>query len=319
MLKIITTVASFLLLFTGYTLAQHQPVRLTAVTGEETEVSNTPSSGIEPGSIIIANHTALSGSPVRTHLFINSAPGLNDFVFFDPGPTTDGGAIWPRFGVSNNDIVVLASSVSGGTGASTNTFNINTGIFSGWMFYNGNQAETYSFSTSNSGKIGHAYLDDAGGAWFRESTNEGITWGTPLKIFNPFQDPLDPLIYHGTIRGINLTYLGDIPKVVLEVYRVTGDFLSYYPALPSEIYFWSPGINGGIATAIADSNNVPFYENQGIVAVYAAINRPVIGKSAGDEALFVAFHATSPDIATTTDETRFMIGYFMMSLDGGAT
>jgi hypothetical protein len=272
-------------------------------------------------SVVIANHTGLGGGNVRTQLFINSEAGEYDFVNFDPGEAPEGPPIWPTLGMSNNDILVFGSSMSTASNQYTNTFDLNTGNFSGYQFYYGDQAETYHFATSEGGKIAHAYVDTFGGAWFRESTDDGLTWGTEERIFVPFIDFIDgqDTVMVGTIRGINVSYIGETPSVVFETYRVGPTFLTYYPGLPSEIRYWSPDINGGTNKVIADSNNVPFYSNQGVVAVFAALNRPVIGKAEGDNALFVAFFATIEEVATTVDSTRFMAGFFMMSEDAGET
>lgn len=279
--------------------------------------------GLSFGSVVISNHSGLGGAPTRSQLFINSTSGAYDFVNFDPGPVEPNvGAIWPKLGVSNNDMVILGSSVNGGTGHWVNTFDLNTGNFSGWQFNpDGDQAETYQYATSVGGKIGNAYVGPLGDAWFRESNDEGLTWSTPEKIFEPFIDEILPTgdtVYAGSMRGINVSYIGESPKVVIEVYRVGPTFATYYPAFPSDIYFWSPDVNGGDAFIIADTTNVPFYSNQGVVAVFQSINRPVIGKSDGDGALFVGFYATDQD-TSSVDGTRFMSGYFMMSDDGGET
>jgi hypothetical protein len=277
--------------------------------------------GYSYGSVVIANHTGLGGAPTRAQLFINSEPGEYDFVNFDPGTTPDGAPIWPTLGMTNDDILVFGASVSGASFQFTNTFDLNTASFTGYQFFDGDQAETYHFAVSSGNKVGHAYVDGFGGARFRESTDNGVTWSTPVQIFEPFIDEIIPpdTILVGTIRGIYVTYIGETPKVVFETYRVNPTFESYYPARPSEIRFWSPDVNGGTATVIADSNNVPFYSNQGVVAVFQSLNRPVIAKSEGEGAIFAAFFGTVADTATTVDGTRFMAGFFMMSEDGGET
>ncbi|RPI68903.1 MAG: hypothetical protein EHM47_13970, partial [Ignavibacteriales bacterium] len=70
--------------------------------------------GLSTGSVIITNHSALGGGVSRAQLFINSAPGEDDFANFDPGPSPDltGSAIWPRLTVTNDDNVVVANSIN---------------------------------------------------------------------------------------------------------------------------------------------------------------------------------------------------------------
>lgn len=290
-----------------------------------THVTDLPS-GVPPGTvsgfpailgssnskIVIANHTNLNGSPTRAHLYVNSAPGEDDFMSFDPGVPPQGLPLWANLGKTNNDLIFLA------TYAGINTFDLNSGTFGGYTLPLNTSHEGYSLSNSEGGKLGIAWIDEEGGAWFIQTTDEGLTWEPPTRIFEPTPVSLTgDSIYRGTIRGINLTYLNESPKVVFEIFGRDKNFISYYPSFPVEIYFWSPDLNGGNPFIIADSSNIPFYEPLNPSHATGSLNRPVIGKDENDNALFVALYAASEHLGSTSQPIRLMEGYFMMSLDGG--
>ncbi|HEX9739870.1 MAG TPA: T9SS type A sorting domain-containing protein [Ignavibacteriaceae bacterium] len=274
--------------------------------------------GLSFPSVVIANHNNLGGGNTRTQIMINSAPGVDDFIAFDPGNAPDGDAIWPRLTVTNDDNVVFVASVNGALFQYTNVLNTSTGLFSGYQFYDGNQAETYALAVASNGTVGHAYLGNLGEAFFRESADGGLTWGTPTEIFSPHLVPGDTN-YYGTIRGIDLVYHNNIPAVVFEVFVQTPGFASFFPGLPSQILFWSPEITGDTTWVIADSNNVPYYPYNGTNDVMCPLARPVIGKSADGRAIFVAFESATENRATTLDSTTFQAGWFMASFDSGVT
>jgi hypothetical protein len=273
--------------------------------------------GLSFGSVVIASHHNLGGGNTRTQISINSAPGVNDFVAFDPGNAPDGDAIWPRLGVTQNDNVVFAASVNGASFQYTNTLDVTAGTFSGYQFYDGNQAETYQFSTADDGTIGHAYLGNFGEAYYRTSSDGGLTWSDPEQIFAPYVIPGDTNLM-GTIRGIDLVYVGSTPAIVFEVYPQTPDFASYFPQANSEIRFWSPGITDS-TVVLADTNNVPFFPLFGTADVMNSLARPTIGKSEDNRGLFIGFQATTEFRNSTLDSTTYNQGMFMVSTDSGRT
>lgn len=282
--------------------------------------------GLTSGNIIIANHTILGGIQLRSQLFINSFPGQYDFLNYDPGITPEGNPIHPKLGRSKNNLVLFSALSIGTVNLSKNSFDILNGTFGGYSSSPGGSLGGYSYATSNAGKIGLAYIDGQGSAWFTQSEDEGLTWNLPLRIYIPFEDSVFGYpVSHGTFRGISAAYLGESPKILFEVYCLLPNVpSSWYPRLPSEIYFWSPDINGGQAFAIADTNNIPFIPNEGsssFLDFVASIARPVIGVDQGNTTLFSAFYASTEDISTfaNIDSTRIYAGYFMMSENGGET
>lgn len=279
--------------------------------------------GKQDGSAVIANHNNADQTSTRSTVFIDDGPFSYSFTNNDPGvaPFGNGQAIWPLLGMTANDELILASSVNGG-----DSFYVNTlagGVFSGWQTWNGDQAETQSLNVSDGGKVGMAYVGGTGAdldVWYSESTDAGLTWTTPLKIWDAVPDGVGD--YFGCIRGVSVNFYGEEPAVVFECGWNT--LTGYYPGRESEIRFWSPNINGGNAKAIADTNNVGgFFPNfPGVADVMYPIGRPVIGRSQMHDYLFVAFQTTTGEYwpgAAAADSTAFFQGMFTYSTDGGET
>lgn len=279
--------------------------------------------GTSTGSAVIANHNNFE-TPTRTTIFIDNSAFEYSFTNYNPGPAPfgNGEPIWPLLAINSNDDIVFASSVNGGDSFYVNTFS--GGVFGGYQAFNGDQAETHSVNFSDGGKVGLAWIGGIGNdgdVSFTESTNNGLTWSTPVKIFEAIPDPLVPGDIYGPIRGVNVGYYGEEPVVVFEAGWQT-DAGTYYPGRESDIRFWRQSLNGGVPTVIADSNNVPFYPNYGVADVMWNMGRPVIGRSQMHDFLLVAFQATSGEYwpgTSAADSTAFFRGMFMYSSDGGET
>ena len=280
--------------------------------------------GTSSGQAIVSNHNNANGHPTRTTHFIDNTGFEYNFTEYNPGslPNAQGEAIWPKLAISANDNLVFASSISGGDSFYVNT--LNAGVFSGWQIFNGDQAETHGLNYSNGGKVGLAFiggLGQDGNCYYMESTDDGLTWSTPVTVWTAVPDPLVPGDIYGPIRGVDVNFYGEDPVVVF----VSGwqtDAGTYYPGRESEVMMWSPNVNGGVAKAIADTNNVPFYSNYGVADVLWNLGRPVIGRSEVADYLFVAFQATTGEYwpgTSSADSTAYFCGMFMMSTDGGET
>ncbi len=273
--------------------------------------------GTSDGAVVIANHSSYFDHTSRTGLFVDTSPFQYLFTAFDPGvqPRT----IWPRCIVTpNNKVIIAAHSTDGPAGnLALNTFDPDSGTFSGWIFGGQTKAETYSLSVSNSGKVGVTYLGDGiddGDVFYLESTDNGITWSSSIKIF---ECPAEQGIAIGSFRGINLNFYAEEPCVVFEIVKQDFSTGGYYSREPSEIHFWSPNINGGVSKAIADSNNVPFAPSLTFMEVLTPLCRPVISRSQNDNYLFVAFSAATENVYVGIDSLTYFAGYFMYSSDGG--
>lgn len=281
--------------------------------------------GLSDGSAIVTMHTTAGGVPAaRSQVFIDLGPGFGTFNRFDPGLVNGNAQIWGRVlatsNISNPIKWVLANSFNTSDIASTTTGSSLTppGTFSPWIDYPSETAEQYSLALAANGKIGNAFISQGdvnqGDVEFRESSDNGLTWSTPIKIYDA-NVAVDSL---GAFRGISMIYLGNTPCVTFEVDYLTVTGL--FPTLPSYIYFWSPTINGGTPKKIAGDNNVPFYPNigpSGSYGVYTPLCRPAIGKtnSSASNLLFVAMNAATSQIAA--DSNVFYATYFTVSYDGG--
>ncbi len=276
--------------------------------------------GTSDGAAVITNHSSYFDQTTRTGLFVDTSPFHYQFTPYDPGAPPGVTTIWPRCIVAQNGNIVFASSGNGPDSNYVNTLDPTTGIFSGWIGFDGEQAEQYFLAISDNGKIGMAYNGQApfndGDVYYSESLDDGLSWSVPIKIFDR---PDNQNISMGALRGVSLNFYGEEPCVVFEIVKQDFNAGVYYSRLPNEIHFWSPNINGGVSKSIADSNNVPFAPNLTSTEVFAPICRPVIGRSQNDNYLFVAFSAATSDVFVGTDSMTYFAGYFTMSSNGGET
>jgi hypothetical protein len=277
--------------------------------------------GTTNGSGVLLNHNNFFGGNTRTTVGVDNSSFELNFTHYDPGNIGDG-PVWPRHVVTDNDIVVFASSGSPppDDDVKLNTLDISTGIFSGWTNLESDDAEQYDFSISPNGKVGLAYNgwdgatpDESGDVLYRESTDDGLTWSEPVKVFD--RDNLQDTTV-GSIRGVAVNFYGEEPCVTFEICTQIFSSESFFPGLPSEIHFWSPSVNSGNSIVIADSSNVPFYPYVGTNDIHVPVCRPVIGRSENGY-LFIAFNATTEDLFPSSDTTSYMAGYFTYSSDGG--
>ena len=276
--------------------------------------------GTSGGSAVITNHTNSNSTPVYSKVQIDASPFEYNFTEYDPGPAANGNPIWGRLGIDASDKIYLTSSISpSGPGIHLNT--LTGGVWSGWVnWLDYDLAETYGYAVSDGGKVGFMCIGatEAGDVFYFESTDQGVTWSAPLKIWDAATVTTDSTL--ACLRGGSVSFYGEEPCVTFELSWNTAT--GYYPGLPSEVRFWSPNINGGVSKVLADSNNVPYYENYGVADVQYPVCRPVIGRSASLDYLFVAFGATTGDYwpgGSSTDSTAYYAGWFMYSADGGDT
>ncbi len=276
--------------------------------------------GTADGSAIIVNHSDYFGLPTRTGLFIDESPFHYNFAAYDPG--TQIPTLWPRcYRILDEKVLIVATAQKTGGNIAFNTFDMLSSTFSGWTLGPVTGPEMYSLSISDGGKIGFAYISDdttdAGDVFYFESTNGGITWSTPLKIFDC---PAEQGIAVGALRGISLNFYVEQPCIVFETCQQ--DFSQfggvYFPRIPNQILFWSPNVNGGSPKVIADSSNVPFAPSINPSDVFPPLARPVIGRSELYEILIVAFSTSTENVYLGTDSVTYFAGYFTYTTDGGS-
>ncbi|MBU0528463.1 T9SS type A sorting domain-containing protein [bacterium] len=279
--------------------------------------------GDAAGSAIIMNHNAVFG-PTRTTVMPDNSPFEYNFGNFDPGNVIGGEVIWPRFIVAQNGDYVFSSSISGGDSFYVNIFTPGTSTFRGYEAWDGNQAETYTFGISPSGKIGMAYLGQPNGTshvndgdvFLVESTDNGQSWTTPLKIYE--RDHSNYTTW-GAIRGITVNYFGEEACILFET--AWQDYVggTYQQGNINELYFWSANINGGDPVVLIDTSWAHYNVGGGANDVYMGVCRPVLGRSEDGSVLFGVFSAASGEVwpDTLTEQSPYFDGYFSYSTDGG--
>ncbi|MBS1516449.1 MAG: T9SS type A sorting domain-containing protein [Bacteroidetes bacterium] len=281
--------------------------------------------GLSTGSAMIALHTG-SGN-VRSQFFVDAFSGLGSFTNLDPGSTQDAKYSWPKVvltqsGSVTNKFFFIASTSTEDSSFTNIGLSFTNSSFTGYKQARTDQAETYSIARSSDGKIGVAYVpddirfpNDQGDVFFIESTDNGTTFSSPLRIFDS-DFSSDSL---GSLRGINIVYQGTTAKVVFETIKQRGTF--YFPGVPNNIRFWSPSLPGADpnrSIIIADSNNIPFAPYQGTRDVEAFVCRPSIGVSSDGADLFVGFMVQNPE-TSGADSSSYNDIYLTVSGNNGAS
>lgn len=288
--------------------------------------------GLANGRVVIANHY-ISGPPVvRTFVHIQQFPQINSFITLNPGLGSTGQVEWPRIVVnddagSNVKINLLSGSIDNDSSFYNHGTSLNTNQFGNWSFYPALSDEAYSIARSEGGKVGVAFVNndakfpvDKGDVFFMESTNEGISFQQPVKIFDASLASSGSKGLGG-FRGVSLVYSNEQPRVVFEtVYHEVG--IGYFPGIASNIRYWSPtlpGNNPNKSRVIVDSTDVPFYLRGGVGDNLAGICRPVIGKSDDDNILFVAMMVSDSAMGGVSVPTSFTNIFLTLSADKGVT
>ncbi len=289
-------------------------------------------SGLSTGEAVIMNHM-LQGTPARpvTKMWIDASPFGYSFTLHDPGllaGDTNPWALWPRMVIDGANNIIFASSQSSNYGTAdsfyTNYYNFATSVFDGYKPWDGNQAETYPFGISDGGKIGLAFIGQSvgtnysndGDVFYSESTDGGLTWSAPEKIFT--RDHSNDTTW-GAMRGISINFYGEDPCIVFET--AWQDFAAgqYRQGDANHLYFWSPNINSGVAKILVDSSWVNWNPGGGANDVYLGVGRPVLSRSQTGNYLLLAFSGASENTYPLNQDSPFFDGWFMYSTDGGDT
>jgi len=290
-------------------------------------------SGFGDGSALIANHSSDGGTVTQGQAYKDAAAGLGSFTRLSGNPYHV--FIWPRVlptaNLTLSNKFIFIGSVNS-TAYDSNSYNVCTGMnappgtWLGFNHTNGSTAETYAFAIGQDGRIGLLYENaDAespanyGCMWFMESTNSGTSFSAPLKVFNANFSG-DSL---GGLRGVSLTYQGNVPKGVFETMK-QNTAGNYFPGFPNNIRFWSPSLPGADpnkSIIIADTNSVGYhpYIPGATGDVFGPLSRPSIGKSADGNILFVAMAVPSDYVGGPIDTVSFMDVYITASGNLGAS
>ncbi|MCB0726418.1 MAG: T9SS type A sorting domain-containing protein [Ignavibacteriae bacterium] len=311
----------------NYVLSTDRGVTWTNFGSIDVAASGFPSiDGLSDGSAIVTMHTSAGGVGTRSQVFTDLGPGFGSWSRFDPGTSGANSLIWGRVvatqSISSTIKWVLTSSqnaTDGEVATITQSDLAPPGTFSPWNPYLSDNAEQYCLARGEDGRIGNAFISQGavnlGDVEFRESMDGGLTWSTPIKIYdaNPAVDTL------GAFRGLSMVYLGNTPCVTFEVDYITET--GFFPTLPSSIYCWNPTVNSGIPVMVANQSNVTFYPNNGVEnGVMTPICRPAIGKVNGNSnnnVLFIAMNVATAEMAA--DSNTYYAIYFSTSYDNGAT
>jgi len=308
-----------------------------------TEVPNTGQktgycvvTGMSDGNILIANHTSAGGGNTRAQVFADLFPGLGSFQRLDPG--TGGHSpepIWPRLAATSSIINTNKFVMVTATQGDSAFYNIGTsltepGTFLGYTFYKGTSAENYSVARGQDGRIGIAYLinsvlfpGDDDDIYFMESTDHGSTFSTPIKIFDADYSATGDSL--GGMRAVSLVYKNNSPKVAFSIIKQDPTAASYFPLFPNKCMFWSttlPGTDPNRSIVVADENNIWMPQDslyQGVNDVFAPFDRPAIGISADENALFYSLMVITNRFGGSAQITNFRAQYFTASGDGGLT
>lgn len=301
-------------------------------------ISNVPASGrsgygmvtgTATGSAFIALHTGAGSNPnVRTQFYVDAFPGLGSFTNLDPGAPQDSKYLWPRVVMTQpSSLVNRYAFIASSSTEDSAFYNVGTSLiastYTGYRVINSSQAETYSLAKGTDGRIGIAYIvdevrfpSDNASVFFMESTDNGNTYTTPVKIFsaNFNSDSL------GALRGVSLVYQNTVPKVAFETVKQTTSG-SYFGGAPNNIRFWStslPGSDPNRSIIVADSNNVPYAPMIGSNDVEAPVCRPSLGVSSDNADLFMAFMVQNQATAGT-DTSAYNDIYLTVSGNGGVS
>ncbi|HRE11817.1 MAG TPA: T9SS type A sorting domain-containing protein [Ignavibacteria bacterium] len=260
------------------------------------------------GSALIGNQTKLGGTIERAQWFADVAPGAASFVQLDPGIYGSAAALWP-VGIQTKMLNKHTKFVFVAGNMLNRGLSLEAPSFSGYI----PQADISSsfrcaMAKSENGKIGLAYIMEGtiteGKVSFKESTDDGVTWSTPILIWDPLLNN-----NYGAFNGIDMSYNGNSPNIVFETVK----YVSNQPDIRStaKIQFWSPAVNSGNPIVLDSSNNMtaPNPQSDG----YAAVCRPVIG--IGDN-LIVAYCKARTDVL---DSNNYFDIYYRLSSNSGNT
>jgi hypothetical protein len=284
--------------------------------------------GMSDGTALVANYSIDGGGLARTQVYKDAAAGLGSFTRLDP--TNGTGYLWPRI-ITTSSLVLSNKFLLVASTPDTTRYNVCTGVNStpgtwlGWQtINNAEQVEAYALARGADGRLGIAFLNDNssypsnyGDVYFIESTNNGTSFSSPLKIFeaNFSTDSL------AGFRGISIVYRNIIPCVAFETVKQT-TANTYFSGAPSNIRFWSTNLSGtdpNRSVVVADSSRVPFYPYVGVNDMMAPVCRPVIGVSSNYNRLFILFMAASNTVGGTSTPTSFKDIFFAASINSGVS
>jgi hypothetical protein len=276
------------------------------------------------GAAVICNYGSTSGNTsTRTLIYQDVLAGLGAFILHDP---PNNPYFFGKFCLTSDINLPTKFLIMGQGMTSDSTVRI-TGPtpWSSWTSFANTSPEAYCAARGADGRIGIVYIqnnfsvDDYKSVYFTETTNNGVSFSTPLKIYlaNFSSDSL------AAFRGLNIAYRGNTPCVVFETVKQDPVSGSYFMKAPAKIMFWSSGLQGSDpyrSIPIAHKGNVPIPPadsiKTGVNDQFGSLSRPVVGVSSDTNTVFVVFQAfTDKWGGTPPDTTNFKALYISKASD----
>jgi hypothetical protein len=245
------------------------------------------------GSAIVSQHVS-SGMTVNTLVYKDAAPGLGSFsALGSPIANLMFGRICVTSSYTLPVKIVFLGSPLGTDTVLRKTFGT---AWSSSNFVCNSTPEAYTMARGKDGRIGITYIDrnlnsgDWGSVFFTESTNNGLNFSVPVKIFQP--NPADSL---SAYRGISIAYKNNSACISFEIANQELPAAELIKA-PAKIMFWNPQLSGtdpNRSVAIAHKNNVwipsPDSIKTDVNDQFTTLCRPVVGVSSDTNIIYVAF------------------------------
>jgi len=270
------------------------------------------------GAAVICNYgTTSNNTTLRTLLYHDALPGIGSFILYD---APNNPYFFGKFCLTS-DITLPTKFIVMGQGMTSDSTMRITGPnpWSSWSSFANTSPEAYCAARGADGRIGIVYIqnnftvDDYKSIYFTETTNNGVSFSTPLKIYlaNFATDSL------AAFRGLNIAYKGNTPLVVFETVKQDPISGNYFMKAPAKIMLWSPQLPGSDplrSISIADKGNVhipsPDSIKTGVNDQLGSLSRPVVGVSSDTNTIFVVFQAfTNKWGGTAPDTTNFKALY----------
>ncbi|HWA06482.1 MAG TPA: T9SS type A sorting domain-containing protein [Ignavibacteria bacterium] len=257
------------------------------------------------GTALVGMNTNAYTGIDRAQWFADAAPGAGVFTRLDPGASGPG-LLWPN-GIPTASLSHSAKFVFAAGDFLNRGLSVITSSFSGYALQPDiSNSFSCAFARGQNGKIGMAYIMDGtvtpGKISYRESTDDGISWSSPVLVWNPLINN-----NYGAYYGIDMTYIENTPYVVFETVK----YVSNQPDIHStaRIQLWSPTVNSGIPIVLDSSDNMtaPNPQSDG----FASVCRPVIGTW---DRIFVAYCKARTDVL---DSNNYFDIYYTYSYSMG--
>lgn len=265
------------------------------------------------GAPIIADHSVIGSGGVQATIFIDFPEGGGQFAEITP-PSGFGSdeAIWPYVASASDGSVIMAASRS----TAATAFYARTADFISWSPLTQVTQVTqsggrYPVQANGTGRVGILYNTSNGtaalGNWWLESTNNGVSWSTPVNIFSQRFEGADTL---NSYVHCDFVYNGNTPLFVFSEYSAGAN------SDREDIVFWSQATGFRVAVPYDPTKYFVDPINQRFHGL--SLGWPSIGLSGNT--IVVAFQAFQQDVdSTASHRYQYSDVWFTQSNDGGLT